>query len=357
MLGRESVLSLFFKYLIMNANTIGNAFCLTTFGESHGPAVGGVIDGCPAGLEIDVSFITSELARRKPGQSAVTSTRNETDEVEFLSGLFEGKTTGAPVSFIIRNKDAKPSDYDNVKDLYRPSHADFTYQMKYGIRDYRGGGRASARTLAPCVVAGAIAKQILEKHDIKIVSSVVRIGQKTCHGGFPANEIEEILAGFRKKGDTVGAVVHCEVRNVPVGLGEPMFNKFHAALAHAMMSINAAKGFEIGDGFHTAEMSGSECNDLFVNENGRVRTLTNHSGGVLGGITNGENVTFNVAFKPVPTIMQPQRTVDIHGNEVEYQVEGRHDVCVVPRVLPVVEAMAAAVTLDFLMLKCQKLIY
>lgn len=341
----------------MNANTIGNAFCLTTFGESHGPAVGGVIDGCPAGLEIDMSFITSELARRKPGQSAVTSTRNETDEVEFLSGLFEGKTTGAPVAFIIRNKDAKPSDYDNVKDLYRPSHADFTYQMKYGIRDYRGGGRASARTLAPCVVAGAIAKQILEKHDIKIVSSVVRIGQKTCHGGFPANEIEEILAGFRKKGDTVGAVVHCEVRNVPVGLGEPMFNKFHAALAHAMMSINAAKGFEIGDGFHTAEMSGSECNDLFVNENGRIRTLTNHSGGVLGGITNGENVTFNVAFKPIATIMQPQRTVDIHGNEVEYQVEGRHDVCVVPRVLPVVEAMAAAVTLDFLMLKCQKLIY
>lgn len=356
-MGRESVLSLFFKYLIMNANTIGNAFCLTTFGESHGPAVGGVIDGCPAGLEIDMSFITSELARRKPGQSAVTSTRNETDEVEFLSGLFEGKTTGAPVAFIIRNKDAKPSDYDNVKDLYRPSHADFTYQMKYGIRDYRGGGRASARTLAPCVVAGAIAKQILEKHDIKIVSSVVRIGQKTCHGGFTANEIEEILAGFRKKGDTVGAVVHCEVRNVPVGLGEPMFNKFHAALAHAMMSINAAKGFEIGDGFHTAEMSGSECNDLFVNENGRVRTLTNHSGGVLGGITNGENVTFNVAFKPIATIMQPQRTVDIHGNEVEYQVEGRHDVCVVPRVLPVVEAMAAAVTLDFLMLKCQKLIY
>lgn len=341
----------------MNANTIGNAFCLTTFGESHGPAVGGVIDGCPAGLEIDMSFITSELARRKPGQSAVTSTRNETDEVEFLSGLFEGKTTGAPVAFIIRNKDAKPSDYDNVKDLYRPSHADFTYQMKYGIRDYRGVGRASARTLAPCVVAGAIAKQILEKHDIKIVSSVVRIGQKTCHGGFPANEIEEILAGFRKKGDTVGAVVHCEVRNVPVGLGEPMFNKFHAALAHAMMSINAAKGFEMGDGFHTAEMSGSECNDLFVNENGRVRTLTNHSGGVLGGITNGENVTFNVAFKPIATIMQPQRTVDIHGNEVEYQVEGRHDVCVVPRVLPVVEAMAAAVTLDFLMLKCQKLIY
>lgn len=356
-MGRESVLSLFFKYLIMNANTIGNAFCLTTFGESHGPAVGGVIDGCPAGLEIDMSFITSELARRKPGQSAVTSTRNESDEVEFLSGLFEGKTTGAPVAFIIRNKDAKPSDYDNVKDLYRPSHADFTYQMKYGIRDYRGGGRASARTLAPCVVAGAIAKQILEKHDIKIVSSVVRIGQKTCHGGFLANEIEEILAGFRKKGDTVGAVVHCEVRNVPVGLGEPMFNKFHAALAHAMMSINAAKGFEIGDGFHTAEMSGSECNDLFVNENGRIRTLTNHSGGVLGGITNGENVTFNVAFKPIATIMQPQRTVDIHGNEVEYQVEGRHDVCVVPRVLPVVEAMAAAVTLDFLMLKCQKLIY
>lgn len=337
--------------IAMNANTFGNAYCLTTFGESHGPAVGGVIDGCPAGLEIDKSFIMSELSRRKPGQSAMMSTRNEPDEVEFLSGIFDGKTTGAPIAFVIRNKDAKPSDYDNVKDLYRPSHADFTYQMKYGIRDYRGGGRASARTLVPCVVAGAIAKQILDKHGVKVVSSVTRLGQDDCPEGFTTNETEEILSKYKEKNDTVGAVVHCEIKNIPAGLGEPAFNKFHAELARAMMNINAAKGFEIGEGFHSAEMSGSECNDLFVNENGKITTVTNHSGGVQGGITNGENVTFNVAFKPIPTIMQPQQTVDIHGNEVEYQIEGRHDVCVVPRVLPVVEAMAAIVTLDFVMMK------
>lgn len=335
----------------MNASTFGKAYCLTTFGESHGAAVGGVIDGCPAGLEVDKSFIISELARRKPGQSAVTSARNETDEVEFLSGLFEGKTTGTPIAFIIKNIDAKSSDYDNVKDLYRPSHADFTYQMKYGIRDYRGGGRASARTLAPCVVAGAIAKQVLEKQNIKIVSSVTKLGQKACNSGFSTNEIEEILSEYKMKNDTIGAVVHCEIQNVPVGLGEPAFNKFHAELAYAMMNINAAKGFEVGEGFHSAEMSGSECNDLFVKENGKIRTVTNHSGGVQGGITNGENVTFNVAFKPIATIMQPQQTVDIHGNEIEYKTEGRHDVCVVPRVLPVVEAMTAMVTLDFMMLK------
>lgn len=281
----------------------------------------------------------------------MTSTRNETDEVEFLSGLFEGRTTGAPIAFIIRNIDAKSSDYDNVKDLYRPSHADFTYQMKYGIRDYRGGGRASARTLAPCVVAGAIAKQMLEKQNIKIISSVIKLGQKACHGGFSMNEIEAILSEYKMKNDTVGAVVHCEMQNVPVGLGEPSFNKFHAELAYAMMNINAAKGFEIGEGFHAAEMSGSECNDLFVNENGKIKASANHSGGVQGGITNGENVTFNVAFKPIPTIMQPQQTVDVQGNEVEYNIEGRHDVCVVPRVLPVVEAMAAIVTLDFVMMK------
>lgn len=335
----------------MNSNTFGNAFCLTTFGESHGVAIGGVIDGCPAGITIDYSLIMNELKRRKPGQNATMSARKEPDEVEFLSGLFEGKTTGAPIAFVIRNKDAKSSDYDNVKDVFRPSHADFTYQMKYGIRDYRGGGRASARTLMPCVVAGAIAKQILEKQNVKIDSSVVKIGQKSSRDGFSMNEIEEILSEYKNNNDTVGAVVHCEIQNVPIGLGEPAFCKFHAVLAQAMMSINAAKGFEIGEGFHSAEMCGSECNDLFVNENGKIKASTNHSGGVLGGITNGENVSFNVAFKPIPTIMQPQQTVDIQGNEVEYYVEGRHDVCVIPRVLPVVEAMAAMVTLDFLMMR------
>lgn len=335
----------------MNSNTFGKSFCLTTFGESHGLAIGGVIDGCPSGIEIDNSFIMNELARRKPGQNANMSARKEPDEVEFLSGIFEGKTTGSPIAFIIKNQDAKSSDYENVKDVFRPSHADFTYQMKYGIRDYRGGGRASARTLLPCVVAGAIAKQILEKQDIKIRSCVTRIGKNVSESGFKMSEIEEILSEYKKKNDTVGAIVHCEIHNVPVGLGEPSFNKFHASLANAMMNINAAKGFEIGDGFRSAEMSGIECNDLFINDNGKIRTATNHSGGVQGGITNGENVTFNVAFKPIPTIMQPQKTVDIQGNEIKYSIEGRHDVCVVPRVLPIVEAMAAMVTLDFLLLK------
>lgn len=335
----------------MNSNTFGKAFCLTTFGESHGAALGGVIDGCPSGITIDNSLIINELARRKPGQNTTMSARKEADEVEFLSGVFEGKTTGTPIAFIIRNKDAKSSDYENVKNVFRPSHADFTYQMKYGIRDYRGGGRASARTLSPCVVAGAIAKQILEKQDITISSCVTRIGNNVSESGFTMPDIEEILSDYKKKNDSVGAIVHCEIQNVPVGLGEPAFDKFHASLAKAMMNINAAKGFEIGDGFRSAEMCGSQCNDVFINENGKIRTLTNHSGGVQGGITNGENVTFNVAFKPIPTIMQSQKTVDIQGNEIEYDIEGRHDVCVVPRVLPIVEAMAAMVTLDFILLK------
>lgn len=337
--------------IIMNSNTFGKAFSLTTFGESHGAALGGVIDGCPSGITIDNSFIMNELARRMPGQNASVSARKEPDEVEYLSGIFEGKTTGTPIAFIIRNKDAKSSDYENVKNVFRPSHADFTYQMKYGIRDYRGGGRASARTLLPCVVAGAIAKQILREKNIEIVSSVTRIGTNVCDIGFTFNEIEKILTEFKEKHDTVGAAVHCEIQNVPVGLGEPAFDKFHASLAKAMMNINAAKGFEIGEGFHSAEMCGSECNDLFINENGRIMAATNYSGGVQGGITNGENVVFNVAFKPIPTIMQLQKTVDIQGNEVEYNVEGRHDVCVVPRVLPIIEAMAAMVTLDFVLLK------
>lgn len=335
----------------MNSNTLGETFSLTTFGESHGPAIGGVIDGCPAGISIDKSFIMNELSRRKTGQNPTMSMRNEPDEVEFLSGLFEGVTTGAPIAFMVRNKDAKSSDYENVKDVFRPSHADFTYQMKYGIRDYRGGGRASARTLLPCVVAGAIAKQILKGRGIEIVSSVTRIGTEVCDNGFTVNEIENILSRYKEQRDSVGAIVHCEIQNIPVGLGEPAFEKFHAALAHAMMNINAAKGFEIGEGFRSAEMCGSKCNDLFINDNGRIRTATNHSGGVQGGITNGENVVFNVAFKPIPTIMQPQKTVDIQGNEIEYNIEGRHDVCVVPRVLPIVEAMAAMVTLDFMLLK------
>lgn len=321
----------------MNPNTFGTAYCLTTFGESHGPAIGGVIDGCPSGILLDKSLIEKELSRRKPGQDATMSARKEPDEVEYLSGLFEGKTTGTPIAFLIRNKDAKTSDYENIKDVFRPSHADFTYQMKYGIRDYAGGGRGSARTLLPCVVAGAVAKQILATQGIEIQSEVIEMGEA------------------REK-DTVGAIIQGTIKNAPVGLGEPAFMKFHAILAYAMMTINAAKGFEIGEGFNAARMRGSECNDEFIFDGERIRTKTNHSGGVQGGITNGEDIVFRVAFKPIPSVMLPQQTVDIHGNAVTLEIQGRHDVCVVPRVLPMVEAMAAMVTLDFILLKkCNKI--
>lgn len=339
----------------MNNNTFGTAFCLTTFGESHGAAIGGVIDGCPAGILLDKALIEKELSRRKPGQNATMSTRKEPDEVEFLSGLFEGKTTGTPIAFLIRNKDAKTSDYENIKDVFRPSHADFTYQEKYGIRDYAGGGRGSARTLLPCVVAGAIAKQILASQDIEIQSNVIQIGEERS-AGFSNDDIERILSRFREEKDTVGAVVQGIVKNAPVGIGEPAFHKFHAVLAHAMMNINAAKGFEIGEGFNAARMRGSECNDEFYYDGERIRTRTNHSGGVQGGITNGEDIVFNVAFKPIPSVMLPQKTVDIHGNEKVLEIQGRHDVCVVPRVIPMIEAMAAMVTLDFVLLKkCNKM--
>ena len=321
----------------MNSNTFGSAYCLTTFGESHGPAIGGVIDGCPAGILLDKSLIEKELSRRKPGRDANMSARKEPDEVEYLSGLFEGKTTGAPIAFLIRNKDAKTSDYENLKDVFRPSHADFTYQEKYGIRDYAGGGRGSARTLLPCVVAGAVAKQILASQGIEVLSEVVEMGEA------------------RDK-DTVGAVIQGTIKNAPVGLGEPAFMKFNAVLAHAMMTINAAKGFEIGEGFNAARMRGSEYNDEFYFDGERVRTKTNHSGGVQGGITNGEDIVFKVAFKPIPSVMLPQQTVDIQGNTVTLEIQGRHDVCVVPRVIPIVEAMAAMVTLDFVLLKkCNKI--
>ena len=321
----------------MNSNTFGTAFCLTTFGESHGAAIGGVIDGCPAGILLDKALVEKELSRRKPGQNATMSARKEPDEVEYLSGLFEGKTTGTPIAFVIRNKDAKTSDYENIKDVFRPSHADFTYQMKYGIRDYTGGGRGSARTLLPCVVAGAIAKQILAMQGIEISSEVVEMGE------------------VREK-DTVGAIIQGTIKNAPVGLGEPAFMKFHAILAYAMMTINAAKGFEIGEGFNAARMRGSECNDECTFDGERIRTKTNHSGGVQGGITNGEDIVFRVAFKPIPSVMLPQQTVDIQGNPVTLEIQGRHDTCVVPRVIPIVEAMAAMVTLDFVLLKkCNKI--
>ena len=331
----------------MGANTFGNNFTLTTFGESHGEAIGGVIDGCPSGLLIDFNMIEEELQRRKTGTNSAMSQRKESDKVIFLSGIFEGRTLGTPIAFMVRNEDARSSDYENIKDIYRPSHADFTYQQKYGIRDYRGGGRGSARTLLPCVVAGAIAKQILQQHDVEIRSFVTQIGEERSDA-FSAEEIVAILNKVKMENDTVGAVVRVEIDNMPVGVGEPHFRKLQAVLAQAMFSINAVKGFEYGEGFHAAAMRGSECNDTFINIDGKIRTRTNHSGGIQGGISNGEKIYFNVAFKPIPTIMQAQKTVNVNGDEVVYDITGRHDVCVVPRVLPVVEAMTAIALVDFI---------
>ena len=331
----------------MGANTFGTNFCLTTFGESHGEAIGGVIDGCPAGLHIDFNMIEEELRRRKTSSTSTSSQRKESDKVIFLSGVFEGKTLGTPIAFMVKNEDARPADYDNVKNVYRPSHADFTYQQKYGIRDYRGGGRSSARTLLPCVVAGCLAKQILSSQGIKIHSYVTQIGD-VKKDMFSHEEMQSVLQKIKEERDTVGAVVRVEVDNVPAGVGDPYFRKLQAVLAQAMFSINAVKGFEYGEGFNAASMRGSECNDVFVNDKGKIRTKTNPSGGIQGGISNGEKIYFNVAFKPIPTIMQPQHTVDVEGEEVIYDIEGRHDVCVVPRALPIVEAMTAIAIVDMM---------
>ena len=331
----------------MGANTFGTNFCLTTFGESHGEAIGGVIDGCPAGLHIDFNMIEVELRRRKTSSTSTSSQRKESDKVIFLSGVFEGKTLGTPIAFMVKNEDARPADYDNVKNVYRPSHADFTYQQKYGIRDYRGGGRSSARTLLPCVVAGCLAKQILSSQNIEIRSFVTQIGD-VKKDAFTNEEMQCVLQRVKDERDTVGAVVRVEVDNVPAGVGDPYFRKLQAVLAQAMFSINAVKGFEYGEGFNAASMRGSECNDVFVNDKGKIRTKTNHSGGIQGGISNGEKIYFNVAFKPIPTIMQPQHTVDVEGEDVIYDIEGRHDVCVVPRALPIVEAMTAIAIVDMM---------
>lgn len=329
----------------MGANTFGTNFCLTTFGESHGEAIGGVIDGCPAGLQIDFNMIEEELRRRKTASTTTSSQRKESDKIIFLSGVFEGKTLGTPIAFMVKNEDARPSDYDNIKNVYRPSHADFTYQQKYGIRDYRGGGRSSARALLPCVVAGCLAKQILSSKNIVIRSYVTQIGD-VKKDAFSHEEMQSVLQKVKEERDTVGAVVRVEVDNVPAGIGEPYFRKLQSVLAQAMFSINAVKGFEYGEGFNAASMRGSQCNDSFINDNGSIRTKTNHSGGIQGGISNGEKIYFNVAFKPIPTIMQPQHTVDLDGNEMVYDIEGRHDVCVVPRALPIVEAMTALAIVD-----------
>ena len=348
----------------MAGNSYGTLFKVTTFGESHGVAIGGVVDGCPSGLEIDLEAIQKDLDRRKPGQSAIVTQRKEPDTVEFFSGIFEGKTTGTPIGFAIHNTNQKSQDYGHIKDSYRPSHADYVYDQKYGFRDYRGGGRSSARETASRVVAGAIAKQFLK--DIKINAFVSQVGDMKmkknyleldlsltesnavrCPDPETAARMEEYIKSIKKDGDTIGGIITCVAKNVPIGLGEPVFDKLHAELGKAMLSINAVKGFEYGSGFEGVKMKGSDHNDQF---NSDGTTKTNHSGGIQGGITNGMDIYFNVAFKPVATIIQPYETIDKEGNMVQTQGKGRHDPCVVPRAVPIVEAMTALVLADFALL-------
>lgn len=349
----------------MAGNTFGHIFKVTTFGESHGEAMGGIIDGCPAGLAVNMDIVNKELNRRRPGQSKIVTQRKEPDEVQFLSGIFEGKTTGMPIGFIIQNQDQKSADYSHIKDVYRPSHADYVYDKKYGFRDYRGGGRSSARETVCRVVAGAIARQLVP--EIKINAFVSSVGEifidkpyqaldfsltetnnVRCPDEKTAGEMEAYIKDIKKQGDTVGGTITCVLQNVPAGLGEPVFDKLHAELGKAMLSINAVKGFEYGSGFCGAKMKGSEHNDLFNNDGS---TKTNLSGGIQGGISNGMDIYFRVAFKPVATIMQQQQTIDNKGNTTIMQGRGRHDACVVPRAVPIVEAMAALVIADFYLLE------
>jgi chorismate synthase len=352
------------------SNSFGKIFKLTSFGESHGAAIGGIIDGCPAGFEIDFEKIQNELSRRKPGQSKIVTQRKEADEVKFLSGIFEGKTTGTPIGFVIENTNQKSKDYEHIKDQYRPSHADYTYQQKYGFRDYRGGGRSSARETAARVVAGAIAKQILAKQNIHIYSFVKTVGTISIEKHYSELNLSNIdnnilrcpdeatavkmiseIESIRKQGDSIGGIIQCVITNCPVGLGEPVFGKLHAELGSAMLSINAVKGFEYGSGFAGTKMKGSEHNDLFSTENGQVVTKTNNSGGIQGGISNGEDIYFNVAFKPVATIIQDQESIDANLETVTVEGKGRHDPCVLPRAVPIVDAMAAIVILDNFLLQ------
>ncbi len=349
----------------MGGNTFGNIFTLTTFGESHGEAVGGVVDGMPAGIDIDIDFIQSELDRRRPGQSAITTSRKEADRVELLSGVFEGKSTGCPIGFIVRNTNQHSQDYENMRCLFRPSHADYTYTEKYGVRDHRGGGRSSARITISRCVAGALAKLVLKELGISVTAYTSQVGSIAldhnykkydlsltetnavrCPDPDKAIAMEELIKSVKADGDTIGGVITCVIKGCPVGLGEPEFGKLHAALGSAMLSINAVKGFEYGEGFDGVTARGSEQNDIFVNDNGNIRTLTNHSGGIQGGISNGEDIYFRVAFKPVATLLMPQQTVDKEGNKTTLTARGRHDPCVLPRAVPIVEAMAAMTILD-----------
>lgn len=347
-------------------NSFGNIFRLTSFGESHGKGIGGVIDGFPAGIDIDLDFVQTELNRRRPGQSLLTTARQEPDQVEFLSGIFEGKSTGCPIGFVVWNKNQHSDDYNNLKNVYRPSHADFTYKTKYGIRDHRGGGRSSARETISRVVGGALAKLALRQLGISITAytsqvghiklddnytaydlSLVESNDVRCPDPVKAQEMETYIKQIKAEGDTIGGVITCVIKGCPIGLGQPVFGKLHAALGGAMLSINAAKAFEYGDGFKGLKMKGSEQNDVFYNNAGHIETRSNHSGGIQGGISNGQDIYFRVAFKPVATVLMEQHTVNLDGIDTTLKAKGRHDPCVLPRAVPIVEAMAAMTILDY----------
>lgn len=356
-------------------NTFGNVFRITSFGESHGEAIGGIIDGMPAGMAIDLELVQKELDRRKPGQSEIVSSRKESDRVRILSGIFDGKTTGTPIGFAIENKDQRLSDYSDLKDKFRPSHADFTYTTKYGIRDYRGGGRSSARETAVRVVAGAFAKQALAGFGIRIKAFTSQIGNVRlendythydlnaaesnivrCPDSETAERMRQTILQARSEGDTVGGIVSCVIKGVPPGLGEPVFDKLQARLGYAMLGINAAKGFEYGMGFDGCSRKGSEMNDMFLTKDGNISTVTNHSGGIQGGISNGQDIYFRVAFKPVATLLKEMETIDQLGNKASIHAKGRHDPCVLPRAVPIVEAMAAIVVFDMMLLnRCARI--
>ncbi|MBR6198113.1 MAG: chorismate synthase [Bacteroidaceae bacterium] len=346
-------------------NSFGNIFTVTTFGESHGAGVGGVIDGFPAGIDIDLDFIQSELDRRKPGQSKITTGRQEGDKVEILSGVFEGKSTGCPIGFLVRNTNQHSNDYENVRNVFRPSHADYTYTQKYGLRDHRGGGRSSARETISRCVGGAFAKIALRQLGISVTAYTSQVGNIAIERDYSklnldnieknnvrcpdldkAKEMENLILAVKEDGDTIGGIITCVIKGCPVGLGEPAFGKLHAELGAAMLGINAVKGFEYGEGFDGVGQRGSEQNDIFFNDNGKINTRTNHSGGIQGGISNGQDIYFRVLFKPVATQLREQATVDKDGNDTVLEVKGRHDPCVLPRAVPVVEAMAAMVILD-----------
>jgi chorismate synthase len=350
-------------------NSTGQIFRLTTFGESHGEAIGGVVDGMPAGISIDMDFIQNELNRRRPGQSSITTSRQEADRVELLSGVFKGESTGCPIGFIVRNTNQHSQDYDNMQHVFRPSHADYTYQYKYGTRDYRGGGRSSARITISRCVAGALAKLALQQMGISITAYTSQVGDiqlerdyqrydlskveessVRCPDAGKAQQMIQFIERIKAEGDTIGGVITCVIKGCPAGLGNPEFGKLHAQLGAAMLSINAAKGFEYGEGFNGVTARGSEQNDIFISSGGRITTATNHSGGIQGGISNGQDIYFRVAFKPVATLLREQPTVDANGQPTTLKAKGRHDPCVLPRAVPVVESMAAMVILDAVLL-------